>query len=484
MTTPVVHLFCDTNLFLQCRELEELDWSTWQGMQVRVIVSAPVLKEIDHRKNRGNDRVSRRARKASQRFRKMLPVGESVVREAHPRVTLSVEPGHHYSFDLKDRLDYSGRDDQLVGTVHAFARAHQEADVRLLTHDTTPLYTAQGLELRAEIIPDKWLLPPEEDARGKKIRALEAELERMRRTEPSFAVEFLDGRDAPAKGLEAQVFRYSALDTGEKAKAMARLRQRFPLATQFEPPRTSRRSNEDTLRAMQRIFSSYHPPKEEEIAEYQDDAYPKWLSRCERRLSDMHTALGKQQDTLLGFSFRVTNGGTRPAESVLVTVRARGNLQVMPMPPRYQPSEPVTLPQPPRPPQGSWRDPIADLRSMAVGKAMSTLDSSRGLFPLPHATRDPNTFYFDPKRPETPQRAFRLTCEQWRHAGDPEDFSGVLEVPAGVESAEGALEVRVEAQNLATPFEHVVPVRIQIATVSALSATLALIDNLKMSEPA
>ena len=307
-----------------------------------------------------------------------------------------------------------------MGTVYAFAQAHPEADVRLLTHDTTPLYTAQGLGLQAEITPEEWLLPPEENAQGKTIEALETELERLRRAEPSFTVEFLDGHDTPVKRFEAQVPRYTPLDGEQEADAMARLRQRFPLATQFEPPSASKRSTGDALRALQRVTATYRPPTEKEIAEYRDDAYPKWLSRCEHSPSDMHTVFGKQQDTLLRFSFRVGNGGTRPAEDALVTVRARGPFQVMPAPPRSKPSNPATLPPPPRPPRGGWRDPFAEFRAMVSGKVMPTFESSKWLLsPLSHATRDPNTFYFDPERPEKPQSAFRLTCDQWRHAAEP-----------------------------------------------------------------
>lgn len=66
--TPVIedelYLFCDTNLFLQCRPLEDLDWSKWQEYgSVNVIVCAPVLREIDALKNKGNNRQSRKGAK-------------------------------------------------------------------------------------------------------------------------------------------------------------------------------------------------------------------------------------------------------------------------------------------------------------------------------------------------------------------------------------------------------------------------------------
>ena len=76
MSGSVVYLFADTNLLIQGRSLEELDWSAWNEFdEVRLIVSSPVLREIDYRKNKGNDRVSKRARAASATFREILNDG-------------------------------------------------------------------------------------------------------------------------------------------------------------------------------------------------------------------------------------------------------------------------------------------------------------------------------------------------------------------------------------------------------------------------
>lgn len=51
--TGILYLFADTNLFIQCRALVELDWSAWASFdEVHVIVSRPVQREIDYRKNK------------------------------------------------------------------------------------------------------------------------------------------------------------------------------------------------------------------------------------------------------------------------------------------------------------------------------------------------------------------------------------------------------------------------------------------------
>ena len=76
MTALIVYLFPDTNLFIQCHPLEKLDWSAWEKFdEVHLIVSRPVQREIDNQKNRGNDRVGKKARQAHSLFRDIV-IGE------------------------------------------------------------------------------------------------------------------------------------------------------------------------------------------------------------------------------------------------------------------------------------------------------------------------------------------------------------------------------------------------------------------------
>ena len=49
MTERIIFLFPDTNLFIQCLPLVELDWSMWKQFdEVHLIVSRPVQEEIDN----------------------------------------------------------------------------------------------------------------------------------------------------------------------------------------------------------------------------------------------------------------------------------------------------------------------------------------------------------------------------------------------------------------------------------------------------
>lgn len=70
-----LYLFPDTNLFIQCLDLQELDWSKWPDVaEVHLIVSLPVQQEIDKQKTLGqNSRVGRRARRTYSSLFRPLP---------------------------------------------------------------------------------------------------------------------------------------------------------------------------------------------------------------------------------------------------------------------------------------------------------------------------------------------------------------------------------------------------------------------------
>ena len=112
-------------------------------------------REIDAQKNRGNDRIGRRARKTHSLFREVI-TSESrhkVIRDTAPLVTLHIDEARKPGEELADILDYGAADGLLVGHMHAYMKQHPERQVRLLTHDSGPMGTAQSLGLPFTPIP-------------------------------------------------------------------------------------------------------------------------------------------------------------------------------------------------------------------------------------------------------------------------------------------------------------------------------------------
>ena len=497
MSATILCYFVDTNLFFQCRPLEQLDWSPWKAFdEVQLVVSKPVLREIDYRKNKSSDRVGKRARSTVAMFREMQSTGKKVVHANSPRVILSIEPHHPPSDSLFGQLDYTERDDQLVGTVYEYVQRNEMSDVRLLTHDTTLLYVAQGLRLKVDSIADDWLLPPESTKTEKRLKALQVENARLKQSEPSFAIRFLDQEDQETERYEAFHTWFEPLTDAEVEELMECLEDRFPLETDFG----SRKPVEHTTPPSIGNFfmgatRTFVPATDDAITTYRDVDYPRWLASCEAALRNHHLSL-QIGAPLLEFSFAVENQGTRPATDALITISAKGHLQIKP-PSADKKDGGVeageddaskrtneTLPEPPVAPRGRWRRAgVALLQLEKFARSMSDLTpylgaGSRAVDLARRVRHDANAFYYKPYRPSTPQDAFSLECEQWRHDDGDEPFVGEIHIPREHDHVEGALVCRIQAGNLSTSEAKTIPVRIETTRVSAFESARQMVAGL------
>lgn len=506
MTTTTLYLFSDTNLLLQCRPLEELDWARWAAFaEVRVVISNPVLREIDYRKNKGNDRVSSRARAASSMFRAMPEIGTKVIRENDPKVTLSVEPALRPSPNVQDRLNYDERDDQLIGILYEFVSHQGGVDARLLTHDTTPMFMARSLELSVEVIPEAWLLPPEKTEREKEFAQLKGEVARLKKSEPEFQVRCFGPDRQEITQYIVQYTRFEKLTDGEVEQFMSRIVERFPVETKFGSSEPAERPAQVGGRSFSAWLEEFVPATQEEIERYRDETYPKWLEACRDILQALHR---KFQQALLPLQvdFHAENIGTRPAVDALVTITGKGGLLVRPPTENTEESNgnkaskqnsPIRIPSPPVAPNGRWRSKNLSAERLTENLLMLDRLSSgflgpsgfgRSLFEVPEVmlpspllrtpSRDSNAFYYKPHQPLKPQEQFSLECDQWRHGDDEEVFSVQLGWRGDADKVSGALEFRVHASNLSDPISLLLPVRIEICRVSAALGAKDLIDSL------
>ena len=473
--SSILYLFADTNLFIQCRPLEELDWSEWKSFdEVHVIVSLPVLREIDYRKNKGSDRLGNRTRATNSLFRKITndEKGHKVICKNSPRVKLYINPEYGHDPALANRLDYNERDDQLIGTISTFKKENPDTDTRLLTDDGTPMAVAKSLGIAFEVIPEAWLLPPETTDSEKKIGALETEISRLKKAEPQFKIGCLNASNEQVDILEYAIERFYVLSEEQLDALMKQITERFPIETDFGTSAGASRINQEIL----------IPASEKEKAEYTNKQYPKWLKSCKDFLSQYHTTLNRSFGQT-SFYFDAVNEGTRPGKDVLVTIEAKGSFLIIPPP--YQNEDDIddeikaaALPLPPTPPRDKWR------RQSLLGMNFLPGFTERSMMPdmsvFKPFKRDPNAFYYKPERHTVPQISFSLECDQWRH--DPENwerFSGEIHISMNEEKIEGALECRIHAENLSESEILLVPVRITVSSVSVLKRAELLVQALK-----
>ena len=498
MSDSTLCYFVDTNLFLQCHPLEQLDWASWESVdEVRLIVAKPVLREIDYRKNKGNDRASKRARATSAMFRSLLGTGKKLVRHSQPKVVLSIELDHRYSKGLEDELNYAERDDQLIGIVYRFAQRNQTTDVRLLTHDTVPILVAQGLNLKADVIPNEWLLPPETTKTEKRIKTLEDQIARLKQLEPSFAIRFLDQKERNAERYEAFYTWMNPLTNPEVNDLMECLKRHFPLESDFG----SRKAEERTIApGLTNLFmgatQAFVPATDDAITEYRDVMYPQWLESCEKILRHYHLFL-QGGTPALTFTFVAVNHGTRPAADALLTVTAKGNFQVKPpsidddddgVDTEDDDEKEGLLREPPVAPRGIWRSTSGvDFRKMeklarSVANASHNLNAINNYRSLTGAARstgrnDPNAFYYKPNRSAVPLDAFAVECEQWRHDDEEECFVGEIHFQREHNDIAGALVCHIQAGNLSTSKKMTIPVRIRTERVSAFKKAQQMVEG-------
>jgi len=490
MPPKVLYLFPDTNLFIQCRPLDQLDWSKWKDFdEVQLIVSRPVQSEIDNQKKRGNDRVGKRARTVASLFKELIleKDNEKVVIEKDPAVRLLIRPELKRSKALEEQLDYAERDDQIVGTAREFLDNNPGGDVRILTHDGGPLATAKMVGLPIAPIPDDWLLEPETTEIEKKLSSLTAELTRLKKAEPQFEISCVDAGLNPIKKLKLSVDRYHTLSSNQIDELMQRIRTAFPAETDFGPREAQERPSNTTVMRFLNINETFKPATDKEINDYKQ-AYSNWLDSCNKTLSSYHEQL-ERAAAAISFKFIASNEGPRPAKDALITIKAHGNFLVMP--PAYRPSKEANklkanlgLPRPPKPPKGTW-DRGAYATVMEGLGGFSDLkhghyfpDLTPRMTTLKDLQRDPNAFFYKPDRSSVPVEEFALECAQWRHGIDPEFFGGEIHWTEDTDKLQGALECSIHAENMTDMAVIHVPVDIEIKTISAYDEAKAAVDDL------
>lgn len=68
-----LYLFPDSNIFLQCKDLTQVNFSEITACdEVCIIITRPIQQEIDRQKGQGNSRLSKKARKAASLFNQVV----------------------------------------------------------------------------------------------------------------------------------------------------------------------------------------------------------------------------------------------------------------------------------------------------------------------------------------------------------------------------------------------------------------------------
>ncbi len=487
-----LYCFPDTNLFIQCKSLDVLDWSVLGDFDaIDLIVTRPVQKEIDAHKSKGNTRVASRSRTAASVLKEVLAseLGYKEIRLHSPCVRLYVQLDLKQDFELADVLNYDEVDDQLVGVVSGFLKANTNHLVRLVTDDVGPIASAKTVGVPFTPIPDTWLLPPEEDTASKEIKRLTQELDRYKKAEPEISLRWLQ-HGAPVERVDVTVPCYEPLSFHEVAELMQRIQLRFPMVENFDDEEAQQKNAElaKTNVAESQIYKSlfgnlertaYRPATEQEISDYKT-AYAKWLQECEEFLKNLHFHLAANT-AWPRVMVEIQNAGTKSADEALVTIAARGDFSIQPLKRASADDEVIKSPRlcpAPKAPKGEWRNKFAHLvHAFATPSAFNMSPSSFVVPRMPKA-READSFYYKESRPASPVKQYSLECSLWRHQSDAELFELTLHPKLTPAEISGVVEINVLATNLSSAFTQRLPVKVNVQQGDLLERANVLVSDL------
>lgn len=498
------HFFvADTNLFFECKRLEDIDWLDLGCDPIVIALTKPVLGEIDKHKKAGG-RTKRRALKVSQRIRTMLESSqaEEVINAASPKVVLRLLSTVKPDPDLAEDLDYEVDDDRFVGIVSTLSNNNQS--VSFLTDDSLAASTAQVVGVPFQLIPESWKRPPEQTTEAKKIKELEQDIATYRSQEPNIEI-----RDASVDGTQTRVEKSvpRALKQQEVETLVDKLRAKHPMKEEYSLPEAR------TLADGTQI--TYEAPEADEVTEYQTKAYPNWVKECTDIFSNLHDKY-LHPEPLVQLIIGVRNDGTRPASKMRVIFEAQGQVLIRRVKNRDDEavdtgeSLPANLPAPPVPPaiekiktrpesasaQGmdladlgfnSGAKGFPNIKDLAAFNDISALTQSRQNY-LDHSllnapiVRDvptpsnPEQFYYQEWPLDELISEGALTCDLFRHHRDEELFEfEVLFHPD--EDLTGAVLCSVHAENLTKPVEFRVSVSRKIVEYDLVPTAEKMIED-------
>lgn len=442
-----IHLFVDTNFFIQCRKYDKIDWEIDElenVTEVVVLISRPVVSEIDRQKHDGNSRRARRARAANSLFGQVLDEKELVRQVGDMGIRIKFAPSYKLQ-DLKrevPELDVERNDDELVATAWLYQQESQDIDVRVLTHDIGMAISATRCGLAYIMIPDAWILLPEKDDKDRKIARLEDELRAFSQQFPMIEIsEFSVSGQGPISLSELTEDMIDQLE--EYVKQIHPLEVAFPNA-----------------KFMKTAFSSplfrVIPPTAQEISDY-EERYAQWLLSFREWVHQAFSAL-RDRKILSPIEFMLTNAGWAPVDHLVIEITTHGNVEMAP--PSYSENENgFELPEIPHPPSAPKGRVVSHLDSNLFGMnpaatcppySYSSLDPVFARLGRDSA-KDRNAFYWKEEKPDQFCQRWVLECEEFRHKLGGESFEILVRGDSST-MIQGAISIVVSGTNLREPY--------------------------------
>jgi rRNA-processing protein FCF1 len=443
----------DTNLFLQCRPIDELTWlELFPGFEeISIVIPRAVISELDRLKNDGNTRRAKRSRASIARFGQILDaVGQTVVvKQRLPHLIMKFAPRVRLIPEQFPDLDLGDADDRLIAEAQTLALEH--SDVVIMTGDVGLELSARQMGLRVQRLPDNWRLPPESDPTERELLRLKQAAQK----DPNLEVSFFDQFGTKASGMfEHSLLRPTPFDSSTRSRIIKEIKANNPLSpivSQLSSPKTPLR----TLNLLG--VTSDH-------AERYADKYRSWVDELSKWVDELPEFI-HLRSRAFGLKLHIQNSGSGPAEELRLDLQLSSGFSFAK---RNILDFKITPPRPPEVPSS----PFDFAGSLS---AIPRLD--RQLAKL-HEKRDPFEFHYRIAPEEgscTP--AISLTCDSL-HPGCSTAALVAITVEENVSS--GAISLSLSARNLKAPLSIKLPLRIverEIEAVGKDEYLMSLLDT-------
>ncbi|HHV36536.1 MAG TPA: hypothetical protein GXX77_01700 [Candidatus Cloacimonetes bacterium] len=470
-------VFFDTNFLIQCKDLEQIDFSELFGdfNSIELLLTEPVLKEIDNFKTDPNRRRSGKARKYNSILSKILNSDDTLYPiNKDSSIVLKLAPHYKY-IDLANvdgLLDISNPDDMLLAYVMKY-KAENQGKICLITHDNIILAKAHNRKLDKHDIPESWLLPPSKDENQKTIETLQKQIIELKKNRPDIQVNcFLE--DINGRLTEKPVVKlFPPLTPEETDYFINKLKSKFPLKIDFS----------EELNIAEKLYKPNHArfhfdfiqqmhvaQTKERIDNYINVDYPEWIEKLNKWLSKIHFHLYYKHNTLR-LVVNLENTGNVFADDLRLELSLLNGCEFIPKSfLEYDYNIALSMPKCPNPPSGRYtKSPLEFLNS-----------SYPTLYNFPSKPQPPyrnkHKLYYEYKHDDLEDKLM-FTCDEFRHHAETKSLSFDVLLPGIYDYSEIKQKHKITAGNIPVAIEGINAFEIETEKCSTLDYVKEIIDK-------
>lgn len=298
-----VFVFIDTNVLLQYRLFDEVDWAKELGVPQLTLVFAPVVfTELDKFRWGGTRRQKDRSRAVVKRLNALaLSMAPVTVRRGVDAIGLDTEPAD--AVFAQFRLERQSADDCLLASYYAFREEHPDDRVLVLSADSGLMPKARSRKIDLIAPADALELSDEPDEAERELEKLRRELAEAKSAAPVLSLTF--GNGATHARFDVQLVK--EIDYRTRENLLKTWRTKYPLANATNSVFTvgGKEYSLGNLAGLPGYMSEKH------ALEY-NAGVDKVFERYVAFVRSWHATVNTQR-RILPFTFVLENEGTAPA---------------------------------------------------------------------------------------------------------------------------------------------------------------------------